>query len=328
MRFVLVLALPTLSAFLVGCVSLRSYSEVRREVPQDRFVRIGGQLIHCEQAGSGEPIVLIHGFGASTFSWRKVMPALAESYRVVAIDLNGFGYTQRPRSPESYTREGQEKLVLGVMDALGIDQAHVFGHSYGGGLALFMASRHPGRFRSLVLVDSSAPTYPDDRRSRAATFRPLTSLFVRTFALRPGAIRRALLRSYYDDSQVTSELVQAYLDRVRIEGVADAYYGLTVPIHTSGERVDLGTINVPALVVWGAQDELVSPASGRSAAERLPLAAFVLLESCGHLPMEEQPEKFLRAVLPFLESHRGREAAPAGSVDGGNVLGGAIGGYR
>ncbi len=306
MRFA-VLALSILSTtILLGCVSLRSYSDIRRDGPEDRFVRIDGQLVHCEQAGSGEPVVLIHGFGASTLSWRKVMPALSESHRVVAIDLNGFGYTQRPKSPESYTREGQEKLVLGVMDALGIDRAHVFGHSYGGGLALFMASRHPGRFRSLVLVDSSAPTYADDRRSRAARVRPLASLFVRTFALRPGAVRRALLRSYYDDSQVTPELVQAYLDRVRIEGITDAYYGLTVPVPTSGERVDLGTIHVPALVVWGAQDKLISAASGRSAAERLPLAAFVLLENCGHLPMEEQPEKFLRAVLPFLESHRGR----------------------
>src|SRR4030095_16933166 len=98
--------------FLSACVSLRSFSEVRREVPEDRFVRIDGHLVHFEQAGSGEPVVLIHGFGASAYSWRQVMPVLAESYRVVAVDLNGFGYTQRPKSPASYTREGQEKLVL------------------------------------------------------------------------------------------------------------------------------------------------------------------------------------------------------------------------
>jgi pimeloyl-ACP methyl ester carboxylesterase len=304
-RFVLTLALSILVAFLLGCVSLRSFSDVRREITEDRFVRVGDQLVHCEQAGSGEPVVLIHGFGASTYSWRKVMPALAESHRVIAIDLNGFGYTQRPKSPASYTREGQEKLVLGVMDALGIDRAHIIGHSYGGGLSLFIASRHPGRFRSLVLVDSSAPTYPDDRRSRTARFRPLTALFVRTYALRPGAIRKALLRSYYDDSQVTPDLVQAYFDRVRIEGVSDAYYGLTVPLPVPGERVDLSTIDVPALVIWGAQDELISAESGRAAAERLPRGTFVLLERCGHLPMEEQPEELLRAVLPFLESHRG-----------------------
>jgi pimeloyl-ACP methyl ester carboxylesterase len=305
MRFGLPLSLLPLVLLLFGCVSLRSFSEVRREVPEDRFVRIDGHLVHFEQAGSGEPVVLIHGFGASTYSWRRVMPVLAESYRVVAVDLNGFGYTQRPKSRESYTREGQEKLVLGVMDALGIDRASVFGHSYGGGLALFMASRHPERFRSMVLVDSSAPTYADDRRSWTAAFRPLSSLFVRSFALRRSMIRRALLHSYYDDSKVTPELVQAYFDRVRIEGVADAYYGLTAPTRTAAGRVDLARIEVPTLIVWGAHDELVSPASGRRSAEQLHDAAFVLLGESGHLPMEEQPEEFLRAVLPFLKSHRG-----------------------
>jgi pimeloyl-ACP methyl ester carboxylesterase len=131
MRFALLLALLPLAVWLPGCVSLRSFSEIRREIPADRFVRVGEQLVHTEQAGTGEPVVLLHGFGGSTYSWREVMPELARSYRVVAIDLNGFGYTERPKSRESYTREGQGKLVLGVLDALGIDRAHIFGHSYG-----------------------------------------------------------------------------------------------------------------------------------------------------------------------------------------------------
>ena len=192
MRFVFLLTLLPLALWLSGCVSLRSFTEIRREIPADRFVRVGEQLVHIEQAGAGEPVVLLHGFGGSTYSWREVMPALARSYRVVAIDLNGFGYTQRPKSRESYTREGQGKLVLAVLDALGIERAHIFGHSYGGGLTLYLASRHPERFRSMVLVDSSAPTYSDDRRSRVAALRPLTELFVRSVALRPGMIRKAL----------------------------------------------------------------------------------------------------------------------------------------
>ncbi len=183
MVFVLAIALP-------GCVSLRSFAEIRRALPADRFVRVGEQLVHVEQAGEGEPVVLLHGFGASTYSWRKVMPALAASHRVVAIDLNGFGYTQRPASRASYTREAQAKLVLGTMDALGIDRAHIFGHSYGGGITLYLASRHPERFRTMVLVDSSAPTYANDRRSRAAACRPLAAFFVRTWSCGPARCAR------------------------------------------------------------------------------------------------------------------------------------------
>ncbi|HKV07053.1 MAG TPA: alpha/beta hydrolase [Thermoanaerobaculia bacterium] len=306
MRFLplLLLALP-LGLFLSGCVSLRPFSEIRKEVPEDRFVRVGDQLVHIERAGAGEPVVLLHGFGASTWAWRKVLPGLAKEFDVIAIDLNGFGYTERPRDRESYTREGQARLVLGALDALGIEKAHFVGHSYGGAITLWTASRHRDRVRSIVLVDSAAPTYPEDRRSGLAAFRTLSLLFVRGVALRPGGIRRALERSVYDDSIVTPELVQGYLDRLRIEGLGDAYYGLTAPSRSRPEIVDLRTIDVPALVIWGAEDELISVHSGRRASSLLPRSTFVVLDKTGHLPMEERPEELLALMLPFLERQRG-----------------------
>lgn len=290
---------------LVCCASIRPFSEVRRALPEERFVRLGDQLVHVEQAGQGDPVVLLHGFGASTYSWRKVIPALAESFRVVAIDLNGFGYTQRPESFDSYTREGQAEMVLRVMDALGIERAHLIGHSYGGGLTLWIAARHPARVRSIVLVDSSAPTYANDRRSRAAALRPLNAFFLRTWVLHPRTVRRALLRSFSDDSLVTPELVREYFDRIRIEGVTAAYYGLTAPARSRPEPVDLKEIQVPAFVVWGAEDELVPVAAGRKAAGLLPDAELAVMEGVGHVPMEERPDEWLRLVLPFLRRQQG-----------------------
>ena len=299
MRRLTLLAASILS--LLGCASVRTFDEVRKVVPEDRFLKLGDQLVHIEQAGKGEPVILLHGFGASTYSWRNVMPALAAGFRVIAIDLNGFGYTQRPRAFESYTREGQADLVLRVMDALGIESAHLMGHSYGGGLSLFIASRHPRRVRSLVLVDSSAPTYANDRRSRAASVKPLLGLYLRSFVLRPNTVRRALEHSFHDDSLVTPELVHEYFERLRVEGVVDAYHGLTAPTRTASEPVELEKIGMPTLVVWGSEDRLISAESGRRAAERMPNAEFALMEGVGHVPMEERPEELLRIVLPFLE---------------------------
>jgi len=295
--------LPLLAALLplLGCAAVRPFEEIRKTLPATSFLKVGDQLVHIEQAGSGEPVILLHGFGASTWSWRNVMPALAASFRVIAIDLNGFGYTQRPRTFESYTREGQADLVLRVMDGLGIRSAHLMGHSYGGGLSLFIASRYPERVRSLVLVDSSAPTYANDRRSRAASLKPLLGLYLRSFVLRPGTVRRALLHSFYDDSLVTPELVHEYYERLRVEGVVDAYYGLTAPTRSQPEPVELEKIRVPALIVWGAEDQLISVEAGRRAAERMPDAEFVVLPGVGHVPMEEKPEELVRLVLPFLE---------------------------
>ncbi|HEX4966428.1 MAG TPA: alpha/beta fold hydrolase [Thermoanaerobaculia bacterium] len=303
---VLLFVLAGLFAVFTGYAAYRPFAEVRRQVPASELVRVGDQLVHVEQAGQGEPLVLLHGFGASTYLWRKVIPGLAASYRVVAIDLNGFGYTERPKDPAAYTREGQVAMVLGVLDALGIERAHLAGHSYGGGLSLFLAARHPERLRSLILIDSSAPTYPDDRRSRIASLRPLSNLFLRVVALRPGMVRRSLEHSFYDRSQVTPELVEAYLERLRIEGVDDAFYGLTVPRRVPGPKVRLEQIAVPTLAVWGAQDALISLALGRRAVALIPGSEFVVIEKCGHLPMEEKPEELLAAMIPFLEKHRSR----------------------
>jgi pimeloyl-ACP methyl ester carboxylesterase len=296
--------LPFLLACL-GCASLRPFDEIRREEPEDRFLQIGDQLVHVEMAGAGPPLVLVHGFGASTYAWRRVMPRLAESFRVVALDLSGFGYTQRPRDSARYTREAQGELILSVMDKLGFEKAHLMGHSYGGGISLWIAWKHPERLRSLVLVDSSAPTYAYDRRSRAVSFRPLTALFLRTWMLRPSIIHKALLRSFYDDSLVTPELVQAYWERIRVEGVVDAYYGLTVPVRGPVERVVLEEIRVPSLIVWGAEDQVISVEAGRRAAARMPAAEFSVIEKAGHVPMEERPEELLGLVLPFLKRQAG-----------------------
>jgi pimeloyl-ACP methyl ester carboxylesterase len=304
-KVILLLALFAAVLLSTACVSLRPFEEIRRNLPEDRFVRVGEQLVHTEQAGQGPPVVLLHGFGGSTFSWRNVLPGLAESFRVIAVDLNGFGYTQRPRDPDAYTRQGQAALVLGLMDALGIDRAHLVGHSYGGALTLWIASRHPGRVRSFVLVDSAAPSFPEDRRSGFAAFRPFAFLLLRGYAVRPSAVRKALERSIHDDSLVTPEMVRGYTERLQIEGLDDAYQGLTAPRPGPAERVELEAIDVPALVVWGTEDVLIPVEGGRMAAERLPRATFVAMDKVGHIPMEERPGELLEIMVPFLKGQGG-----------------------
>jgi pimeloyl-ACP methyl ester carboxylesterase len=299
---------------LAGCVSLRPlrpFAEVRREQPAERFVEVDGRQVYVEQQGAGQVVVLLHGFGESSYSWRQVMPELARSFRVVAPDLNGFGWTERPRDPQSYTREGQERLVLGVLGALGVTRAQFVGHSYGGSLTLFLASRHPELVRSMVLIDSAAPTYSDDRRSRVASLRPLDSLFVR-LALTPRHIRGSLLASVYDPALVTPGLVRAYLERLRVHGEDDAYYGLTARLRPAAGDLELERLALPALVVWGAEDRLIRVEAGRRAARRLPAGEFVTIPRCGHLPMEERPAELLGLMVPFLRRH-GETAALTGA---------------
>ncbi len=289
-----------LAAVTSGCISLRPYAEVAAALPAASLLEIDGRRVHVVDRGEGEPLLLLHGFGASTLLWEAVIPELARSRRVVAIDLNGFGWSQRPKEREAYTLAGQERLVLAVADALGFARFDLAGHSYGGAISLFLASRHPERVRSLLLVDSAMPAYGTLRRRRRYASRTFTALFVRTIGLTTRRVRAGLEAVYADDSKVTDELVRAYLERLRIEGVVDAFYGLTAPTGAPPDQVDLERLAVPALFVWGERDELISLEAGRAAAARVPGATFVGLPNCGHSPMEECPQAFLDAVAPFL----------------------------
>ena len=129
---------------------------IRRETPAPaQLVQVGDQLVHVERAGTGEAVVLLHGFGASAYSWRKVM--LAATHRVVAIDLNGFGPTERPKAQTRYTREAQA-AVLQLPGCPG-DRAPIHRPALRRP-HLYLAQEHPERFRTMVLVDSSAPITP------------------------------------------------------------------------------------------------------------------------------------------------------------------------
>ena len=296
---------PTLIALAAclgagGCVALQPPSIARERVPGAELLVVAGQQVHVVEAGRGEPVLLLHGFGESTYTYRLVAPALAERFHVIAVDLNGFGYTDRPRDPAAYTLEGQSRLVLGVLDALAVERAHVVGHSYGGGLALWLAARHPERVRSLALVDSTLPRYSTSRRTRSANLRPLTHVYLRTVAMRERYVRNVLENAYFDDALATPEVAREYLQRLRIEGIDDAYYGLSARNGEPSAEVDLARIDVPALLVWGEEDTLTPLAEGRSMAAGLRDARLVTIPRCGHVPMEEAPEPLLAALLPFL----------------------------
>jgi pimeloyl-ACP methyl ester carboxylesterase len=290
--------------FAVGCASLVPYQEAITGLPASSFLLIGGQRVHVETAGQGEALVLVHGFGGSTYSWRHVLPRLSQEYRVIAVDLSGFGFSERPRDLRRYSRDGQIRLLLGLLDQMGLEKAHFMGHSYGGGIVASLALLHPERARSVILVDSTAPNYAIARRNNLAEITPLIYVFLRGYALRPAKIRKSLERSWFDDSQVTDEVVNAYLARLQIEGAARAYKGLTAPFETLEEEGELflQDLTQPTLVVWGEEDRLILVEDGRLATSQIRQGRFVSIAECGHSPMEEKPEEFLATVLPFLRS--------------------------
>jgi pimeloyl-ACP methyl ester carboxylesterase len=276
--------------------------------PESRFVEVNGLTVHYRRAGEAEPaLVLLHGFGASTFSWREVIGSLASDWTVVAYDRPAFGLTERPMPGEwdgqsPYAPEAQVELTVGLMDALGIEQAVLVGHSAGGAIATLTALTYPGRVKGLVLV---APAIY--RGGGAPGFvRPLLNTpqmrhLGPLLARRIQQSGRAFLRSaWHDPERITPEVWAGYLKPLRAENWDRALWELTRASRASDLVGRLEEVDLPVLVVTGDDDRIVPTEQSVRLAEALAEADLLVVPNCGHLPHEECPERFLEAVESFL----------------------------
>ena len=305
-------------AALVGAVlALIGRLIARRENVNWRDASLPGQIadvdgagIHYLERGSGPAIVLIHGFGGHTFSFRHIVPALAVDHRVVAVDLMGFGYSERPANAD-YSLTAQAHRVLKLMDILGIERAAALGHSMGGEVVMRMASIAPERVGRLILAASVSgdrpPTLPT-----TPLIKPLLPAMVRLTS------RLMLRRSVYDRSFITPEIREGYAAPTRIRGSVDGLYQM-LRDGRKDKKIDFSRITQPVLVLWAAGEKLVPGWGLGRIQKRLPQAEVVVVSEAGHLLLEERPEECNAAVRRFLEVVPSRESiAP---VDGSPVAG-------
>lgn len=277
--------------------------------PDSRFVEVGDLRVHHKERGQGEPVfLLLHGFGASTFSWREVMEPLGQIGRAIAYDRPGFGLTSRPmhaqwagRSP--YSTEAQVDLTVALMDALGVEQAVLVGNSAGGTVALLVALAYPERVRALVLVDAAvyirggAPAW---LRPLLATpqMRRLGPLLLRSF---PSQGESLLRLAWHDPGKITPEILEGYRKPLQVENWDRALYEVTVATAVPDLAPRLREVRVPTLVVTGDDDRVVPTAESLRLAHELPGAQLAVLPACGHVPQEECPGLFLEELGRFLE---------------------------
>lgn len=250
-------------------------------------------------------VVLLHGFSDNLLTWRRVVPALAVEYRVVAIDLPGHGATTRPfRAP---LLNGYAALVLEVLDDLGIrDKVSLIGNSMGAAVSAVLAAGHPERIAGVVLIGMPGVTGVP-MAWRAAASRP-ASIAMRT-ALRPvpvGHLQRgfgwiythaASAHSRVLDPSVLQSYCAGYADRDRLFGLSEIARALLAELRTIRLGRLLPRLRVPVLQVWGRHDRLVPP---RKVVEREDM---VVLPGCGHCPQLDSPDRLLDAVLPFLQAN-------------------------
>lgn len=277
--------------------------------PDSLFVEVNGIQVHYKTAGTGErTFILLHGFGASQYSWREVVDPLSTLGKVVAYDRPAFGLTERPLDWEEgmnpYSPESQVALLIGLMDHLEIPQAILIGNSAGGTVALNTAVSYPDRVEALVLVDAAvyqgggAPSW-----MRPALNLPqldhLGPLLARRIAVRGDEF---IYSAWSDPSLVTAEILSEYRKPLQAENWDRALWELTKVSRQSSLPEQLAGVHIPALVISGADDQIVPVELSQRLAEDLPRASLAVFPNCGHLPQEECPDAFMEAVTDFLRS--------------------------
>ena len=267
---------------------------------EGRYETVASQRVRFVRAGTGPAVVLIHGFGSSIYTWKSVIPALLARHEVVALDLPGFGESDRPAD---LSLEALPRAVIGLMDRLGIERAALVGNSMGGATAAIVAATAPGRVGRLVLVDAAG--FNLEPQSRPAMVRLTTSWAAPLLGLLPGKrliVERSLREVFHDDTLVTAERVSEYLAPAQRPGTFTAMRSLGASFDASGSRVGemLAAIQAPTLVIWGDDDRWIPLADADRFVAGIKGARKVLVPACGHMPQEEKPAELVRLLLEFL----------------------------
>jgi pimeloyl-ACP methyl ester carboxylesterase len=306
--FSVVLILLLVGPFLIPVPPLEGTVPPEALADSDsRFAEIGGLKVHYKTAGGGEPaFILLHGFGASEYSWHAVMEPLGRVGTVLAYDRPAFGLTERPMAWEGrnpYGPDANIDLLIQLMDHFGFPQVILIGNSAGGALAMNFTLAHPDRVLALILVDPAVygggpPAWlsPFLGLPQMRHLGPLIARQIKTSG--PELLRMA----WHDPSKITPATEDAYTKPLQVDNWDLALWYLTAAGSDTGVARRLDELTLPVLVVTGDDDRIVPTEQSVRLAGELPSAKLAVIPDSGHVPHEEQPEAFLEEVGEFLQS--------------------------
>jgi pimeloyl-ACP methyl ester carboxylesterase len=274
------------------------------------FIDVDGIRVHYQEAGDkhAPAMVLIHGFASSTLVWSKVFLKLAAAgYRVIALDMLGYGYSAKPRNGE-YTIARQAKLLTRLLDHLGIPRAIFIGSSYGGAVAATCALDYPERVEKLILVGAVNNNRPLEFTLMRLFGSPVFGDVVSPLLIASRRLLRRRMKRVYDrHSWVLDERrVDARHLPLRAAGTHRAI--IRTVRGWDAERIlrDAHLIRHPTLLLWGENDLEIPLADGERLHAEIPGSRLIVFLNCGHIPHEEYPEVFTNVVAGFCKEAAGR----------------------
>ena len=257
------------------------------------IVDAGKAKLFVQQSGEGEPLILIHGLGMSSALWINQMPVFSQRFHTVAVDLRGFGRSSRPDGPGDYAIDIHAEDIAVLIERLELVRCHVLGTSMGGFIGQALALARPSLCRSLVLCHTA----------------PRMSIPSDVLARRVEALRSMPLEEYAEIVVEQACSVDASQElRTWVAGlIARNDKTVYTRVMTEGLRdfdvsAELGSINIPTLVITGEHDQVLPKEGGEELSRLIPGARLVEIEGVGHLGYAERPAQFNDAVLSFLSN--------------------------
>jgi len=262
------------------------------------FIDINGRTIHYTVEGSGPALVLVHGFGGSTQSWDKLTNLLTPQYTVYALDLLGFGLSDKPVAA-SYVLPAQADIVCALIKKLGIEETVLIGHSMGGVVVADADSKLPDRIKGLIMIEPGFYYTPPAFFQQL--FFPFDRAMAKMFYSRMGR-EKSFVGSYYDTSLVTPVMIDELLITRHTPGAVEAMQSMSSEPEAYSTSEDIAAaVTGPSLMIWGERGEKTRTREIEDTRRLMKGSQLVMVEKCGHYVQDEKPEQAAQAILAFLQ---------------------------
>jgi pimeloyl-ACP methyl ester carboxylesterase len=294
---------------LAGCLEFHA-GAMPGEPKKALYADLHEARLRYLDVGEGPPVVLIHGFASSLETWDLLVPELSKTHRVIALDLKGFGWSDRPEG--DYSPAAEANLVLQLMDRLHVDRAAIVAHSWGSSVTLALALAAPQRVTRIALYD--AWVYEEQLPStfimaRAGGLGEM--LFALFYDQRPD---ERLTLAFYNKDLVSEKLVEEVERSLERPGTAAAQLAAVRGQRFKEMQQSYKKIDKSVLLLWGRDDVVTTLAMGERLSRDLPRTRLVVYPRCGHFPMLEAKNESNRELIKFLaEADPPAEPAPSGT---------------
>lgn len=276
-----------------------------------RYAEVSGLRVRYVRRGSGPTVLLLHTLATSIYTWRDVLPSLAEDYDVVALDFPGFGASDQPLDLRA---EIYPTVLAGLVARLGVPRVSVVGNGLGGTMGVIFAAFRPDRVERLALLNPTGFQMKLDEQPlvlRLGT-TPQAMALAERFNLRRPLIRLGLWRVVADPARRQPQQIEEYVAPLTRPGAMTSIQSLLATYPLSAEQFTslARRVRAPTLVMWGQRDPWMPQSHLARYTDAIPGTRTLLLPDCGHMPQEERPADVLAALRAFLGGNSGRTAQP------------------